>query len=304
MTRPRTSAVPGGEPNSGDRPIEQGEISTPEAPIRTRARGRRLNTLISRTLFGIGLLALWQLLSTTGAINRVFFSDPISIVKKLLDFALGGDAAGRTIYAHIGITLIEVGAGYVIGAIVGLLLGAVLAHYKWMWAMTEPYFLALYGIPKIALAPLFILVFGISYESKLGIAALEVFFFVFFNTIAGIRQIVPEFIELARLMGARGWVLGLKVIVPAAGPQIFVGLRMAVPFSVIGAIVGEFIASTHGVGWLILNYSTLFNSAGMFSAIIILVLIINLGSALVSTIERRVLRWAPQQRANKTVGAA
>jgi len=158
----------------------------------------------------------------------------------------------------------------------------------------EPIIIALNGIPRTALAPLFIVWLGIGLWSKVGVVFLLTFFLNFFNTYTGMRQMDQEYVDLASLMGVKGWKLTFKVILPAISPYVFTGIRTSIPFAVIGAIVGEFVAATEGVGFFIRMSAGIFKTADVFVGIIVLMIMVIIMDRVAEWIERRALRWQSQ----------
>ena len=154
--------------------------------------------------------------------------------------------------------------------------------------------IALNGIPRTALAPLFIVWLGIGLWSKVGVVFLLTFFLNFFNTYTGMRQMDQEYVDLARLMGVKGWKLSVKVIFPAISPYVFTGIRTSIPFAVIGAIVGEFVAATEGVGFFIRMSAGIFKTADVFVGIIVLMIMVIIMDRIAEMVERRALRWQSQ----------
>ena len=160
------------------------------------------------------------------------------------------------------------------GAGFGLSLGFILGRSQFLSAALQPYIIGLYSIPKIALAPVFIVWLGLGMASKVAVVFLASFFLVFFNTYSGLLSINEELVRLARLMGATWPQTVGRVILPAAAHQIFLGLRTAVPYAVIGAVIGEYIGSHEGLGYFILYASQTYDAPALFSGIIILVAIV------------------------------
>jgi len=146
-------------------------------------------------------------------------------------------------------------------------------------------------VPKIALAPLFIIWFGIGMGSKIALASIMVFFLVFYNVFAGVRSVDRELVNLTRVMGANQRQLTYHVYLPAAAPYVMLGMRMAIPYSVIGVIVGEFTSSTQGLGLFIHEASATYDPAGVFAGIVILLGFVVAAGALAGRLERRLLRW-------------
>ena len=192
----------------------------------------------------------------------------------------------------------ELALGYTIGVTAGIVAGYVLGRSQRLARIFEPYVMAFYGIPKIALAPLFIIWFGIGIWSKVTLAATMVFFLVFYNVYSGVRTVDRDLVGLARVLGADETALSRHVYLPAAAPFILLGMRMAVPYAVIGVIVGEFTSAFKGLGLFIHQASTTYDPAGVFAGITILVAFITAMGALTGRLERHLLRWRPGQDHN------
>ena len=175
---------------------------------------------------------------------------------------------------HTWVTFQEIGIGFPIGALTGIWLGYLFGRSKTLADIFEPIIIALYGVPRTALAPLFIVWFGIGIWSKVGVVFILVFFLNFFNTYAGMKQLDQEFVDLARLMGANRWRLSFRVILPAVSPYILTGFKTSIPFSVIGAITGEFIAATEGLGFYIRAAAGVFKTADVFVGIAVLMIMV------------------------------
>ena len=181
--------------------------------------------------------------------------------------------------------------GYVIGVAGGVFGGYALGRSPRLARIFEPYVMAFYGIPKIALAPLFIIWFGIGIGSKVALASIMVFFLVFYNVFAGVRSVDRELVNLTLVMGANQRQLTYHVFLPAAAPFVMLGMRLAIPYSVIGVIVGEFTSSIQGLGLFIHEASSTYDPAGVFAGIVILLGFVTTANIIASAIERRLLRW-------------
>jgi NitT/TauT family transport system permease protein len=195
---------------------------------------------------------------------------------------------------HMQFTVTEALVGYAIGASTGLVSGFLLARIDLVYRIVQPFIIGFYGIPRIALAPLFILWFGIGISSKIAVAAVMTFFIVLINTIAGIRSVPAQLLQVARVMGASEWDLNWKVIFPSATPFIIAGLQIASPQAMIGAIVGEFISSNRGVGHLINRASGWLDTAGLFAGILALMVVVLLMNYAVTAVGDRLMRWNPK----------
>jgi NitT/TauT family transport system permease protein len=232
----------------------------------------------------IGILVLWQV--SVSSKNLMFFSRPTLVAERLYELFVNGE-----IYPHILVTLQEVVIGYIIGAALGLALGFLLGRSKIMSKIFQPFIIGLYSVPKIALAPLFIVWFGLGIESKVAVVVLATFFLVFFNTYSGLLNINEELVNLARLMNASWPQTIRRVILPASAGQIFIGLKTAVPYAVIGAVIGEYIGADAGLGYFVLHASQTFDAPSMFSGIVVLVALVFGVNVVLGVIEKRVMRW-------------
>ena len=189
------------------------------------------------------------------------------------------------------ITLFEAGVGFVLGSVTGGLVGFVLGWVKKLGDLFEPFILSLYTLPKIALAPLFVLWFGIGVSNKVMFSAMLVFFMVFFTTFQGTRQVDRDLVENARLLGASRFHTWTKIAIPYSAVWVFTGLRIGLPYALIGAIVGEFVAADSGVGFRIKEATSFFNTAAVFAGLLLLMAISIMLLSVLKLIERRALRW-------------
>jgi len=262
------------------REVEQSE--------RARDRQNRRNTTLGRLAFAAVFLLSWEVASGR-VLDQFFVSKPSLIVASLWSMI-----DKEQLFYHLQFTVIEAMVGYLIGASAGLAMGFILARSDAVYRIIEPFIVAFYGIPRIALAPLFILWFGIGITSKIAVAAIMVFFIVFINTVAGIRSAPVQLLQVARVMGASQWDLVRKVTFPAATPFIIAALQITVPQAMIGAIVGEFISSNRGVGHLISRAAGWLDTPGLFAGILtllVVVLVMNLG---ITSLGNYLMRWNPK----------
>ena len=244
-------------------------------------------TIIRVAIIG-GFLLLWQIASGPW-IEPFLVSSPSRIFFSLISGFRDGD-----LLQHSWVTFEEIAIGFPVGAISGIALGYAFGRSRLLAEIFEPIIIALNGIPRTALAPLFIVWLGIGLWSKVGVVFLLTFFLNFFNTYTGMRQMDQEYVDLARLMGVKGWRLSFKVIFPAISPYVFTGIRTSIPFAVIGAIVGEFVAATEGVGFFIRMSAGIFKTADVFVGIIVLMIMVIIMDRIAEMVERRALRWQTQ----------
>jgi len=249
---------------------------------------KRLKRIAIGLLPGLVLLAFWEWASGR-LIREIYVSRPSAIAVRLYELFATGE-----IIPHLVVTLQELVLGYIVGVLSGVIVGYWLGRSPRVAAVIEPYVMAFYGIPKIALAPLFIIWFGIGIGSKIALAGIMVFFLTFYNVYTGVRNVDREYANLALIMGAKERQLTRHVYLPAAAPFVLLGMRMAIPYSVIGVIVGEFASSTRGLGLFINQASSTYDPAGVFAGIVILLGFILVANFAAAWAERRLLRWRPQ----------
>jgi NitT/TauT family transport system permease protein len=246
---------------------------------------------------GLCTVVMWELAAWQWPTVARLVSQPTEIARGIVDVISTG-----TIWQHLNATLTEMAVGYAIGAVSGVALGFLCGRIKLLGDILSPYITLFNGIPKVALAPVFVIWFGIGLMSKIAIILTMVFFVVFINTFAGLRSVNEDYVAIVRIMGASHWQVVREVFLPATLPFIIVGLRAGIPFSVIGAVVGEFIAATKGVGFFINYNQGTYDTNGIFVGVTILALLVVVLDWLLSLLERRLLKWRPEVEA-KSVGA-
>lgn len=243
---------------------------------------------LARALLALVLLGLWEGISGP-VIDKFWLSRPSEIAVWLWTSTLSGQLP-----RDLELTFRETAIGYVYGVIAGLGLGLGLAQSEKVALVTKPFIMAVYGIPRIALAPVFILWFGIGLYSKVMMAAMATFLLVFFNTYEGILSADLELRNVARVLGASRWKLFWRVTLPNASPWIIAGLRIAIPQALVAATVAEFIASTGGLGFRIMDTTNTLDTPGTMGGIVVLMIVVIVLNNLLDRIENRVLRWRPK----------
>ena len=263
----------------------------------TRRRGRANWRGLLVFLPGVATVILWEIAAWEWQSVARLVSQPTEIAHGIVDVVATG-----TSWQHLEATLTEMAVGYAIGAVSGVALGFLFGRVKLLGDIFNPYITLFNGIPKVALAPVFVIWFGIGVMSKIAIILTMVFFVVFINTFAGLRSVNEDYVAIVRIMGASGWQVVREVFLPATLPFIIVGLRAGIPFSVIGAVVGEFIAATKGLGYFINYHQGTYDTNGIFVGVTILALLVVVLDGVLSLLERRLLKWRPEVEA-KNVGA-
>ncbi|MDY7030477.1 MAG: ABC transporter permease [Thermodesulfobacteriota bacterium] len=243
---------------------------------------------ILRVLIALSLFLAWEIGTRLETLDKFFFSSPSEIGRDVFDLFITGK-----VYPHIAMTMTEVFAGLLFGSITGIFAGILLGKYETLAGAMDPVIMGLYAIPKIAIAPLFILWFGLGIIGKIVFAWVVVFFLIFFNTYAGMRNVDPELIDSVKAMGGNEWHILTKVSIPSSIPWILVGLRASLGSSVIAAIVGEFVAADIGLGHLIMEGLTLFMTQRVLAVVLLLSIIVITMDICLRKIEKRFLRWRP-----------
>ncbi len=267
------------------------ETSLLEAASR-RARWERVRRGVIVALGRITVLALCLVLWTTVSgrwLDHSLISDPREVLAAALDALVSG-----RLWPHLAQTLLEVALGYAIGATAGLGLALGVGLSETAQRVLRPFLTALYAIPKVAMAPLIIMWFGLGTSPKVFLAAAFVFFVVFMSGIAGVENVNPNHISVARVMGASRTAVLSKIVLPSIVPFLMTGLRLAIPEAFTGAVIGEFLAANRGVGYLINSAATQLNMAASFAAILVLLLLVMVFDVAVSMLERNALRWRPR----------
>jgi NitT/TauT family transport system permease protein len=250
-------------------------------------QGYRTVVWSTRVLVLVVGLVSWWLLSGP-VLDPQFFGSPVGVAERLAEWTGNG-----VLLTNTWITVQEVVLGFVFGALAGAVLAYLVAPVRVIWDVISPFVMALYAIPKVALAPLFIVWFGIGIDMKVILAAVSVFFLVFLNTAVGVQEVDRGLIDAVRLMGASRRDIAFKVTLPASMTGLLTGLRVAIPYAVIGAVIGELVASNRGLGFLISDSSARFDTNGVFAALVVLSILATILNSLVSLLSRRANRWKP-----------
>jgi len=267
---------------------------SPSSTGRTSRRRRRVPLAIRllQVVLVLVVIGLWEGLGRAGIIDPFFFSRPGDIGRQVVEWVRTG-----SILPHLQVTLTEALLALVIGMALGLVVGFVLARVRFLALLLDPFIKVLNALPRVVLAPLFLLWFGLGIWSKVAFGVTLVFFIVFFNTYQGIREVDPVLVSNARMLRATEPQLVRHVFLPSALTWIFSSLHVSVGFSIVGAVVGEYLGSSSGVGYIIAQAEGTFDTTGVFAGMVVLSVVVVLIDVLVGVIERYLLRWKPEAAA-------
>jgi NitT/TauT family transport system permease protein len=256
--------------------------------------------IILQLLVAVVAIAVWHV-GTTVPIFGVkllppfFFSTPHDVGARIVKWFAEG-----TIWQHLWITLLESVLAFVIGSIAGVLIGFSLARRPLVAAVFDPYVKMLNALPRVVLAPIFALWLGLGIWSKVALGITLVFFIVFFNVYQGVKEVSPAILANARMLGMNERQLIRHVYWPSALSWMFSSLHTAVGFAVVGAVVGEYLGSAAGLGYVIQQAEGLFDVAGVYAGMVVLAVFVLVIDALVTVVERRLLVWRPQVPEGRT----
>jgi NitT/TauT family transport system permease protein len=254
---------------------------------------QRARLVVVQFLVAIVVIGAWQLLSSVPIFGVVwlqpfFFSKPADVAMRIFKWFVDG-----SIWKHLWITLAESMLAFAIGSVGGVLLGFWFARKPTIAAVFDPYVKMINALPRVVLAPIFTLWFGLGIWSKVALGVTLVFFIVFFNVYQGVKEVSPTVLANARMLGMNERQLMRHVYWPSALSWMFSSLHTSVGFAVVGAVVGEYLGSAGGLGYLIQQAEGVFDVAGVFAGMFVLAAFVVLIDAVVSLIERRLLIWRP-----------
>ncbi|GHO80938.1 ABC transporter permease [Ktedonobacter sp. SOSP1-85] len=279
-------------------------VNEAEASIVTKARQARTRQRIIVNILRIGLLVVlvggWELLSRLNIIDPFFWGQPSGIWVQLVTWVTQGTAQGP-LWVQIGVTLEETFIGFVIGVVLGVISGVVLGRNHFLADILSPYIKAANAIPRVVLGSIFAIGLGLGIQSKIALAVVLVFFIVFFNAFQGVREVDRNLIANARLLGASSRKVSTEVIIPSALTWIIASLHTSFSFALVGAVVGEFIGSTEGLGLMIESAQANFNANGVFAAMAILAAVALIMEFLVTALENRLITWRPNTVKDVTI---
>jgi NitT/TauT family transport system permease protein len=278
--------------------VETVDRAEPAAPAREARPGvlRRYPQFTISPALLVALIAAWWLATDVLRVPAYIVPPPQDVLRAAIAGLSRWPWEKASFWYHAGVTVWEAILGFAIGSALGALLGLVLSHWPILGKSWYPYIVGFQSLPKVALAPLMVVWFGFGIEGKVFITAIITFFPVLVNMMAGYQAVEPERIELARSCNASELHLLTKIIIPSCLPFLFAGLGVASVLSILGAVVGEFVGASAGLGMLLMQYNQAMEISPMFAVILLLAVIGFLMNYAVSLIERRYCFWA--QRGN------
>jgi len=275
--------------------------STDPAPATKKAKPRlpRGQLAIAHVLLLGGILLFWYLMTEPGLIPpfyfddpmraKFFFGQPLEVFKRIWTWFAGG-----SIYLHLGVTLIETLLAFAIGTLLGMAFGLWLALSPTASILADPYIKAMNAMPRVILAPIFAVWFGLGITSKVVFGVTLVFFIVFFNVYQGVKEVSPVVLANARMLGASRSQLLRYVYLPSATSWVFSGLHTSIGLAFVGAVVGEYLGSSRGVGYLIQQAEGVFDIDTVFAGILVLTVFALVLDFIVTRVENRLLVWRPR----------
>jgi NitT/TauT family transport system permease protein len=289
------SAISNGSKETITPPVYQ---PVPSAIAARRRRRILVNSL--RVLLLVVIIGGWELASRVGIVDKFFWGQPSGIWGQLVKWVTQGTAQGP-LWQQIAVTLEETVLGFAIGVVLGVVFGVILGRNRFLADVLGPYIKAANSIPRVVLGSIFVIGLGLGIQSKVALAVVLVFFIVFFNAFQGVREVDRNLLANARILGASPRQLTAQIIIPSALTWIIASLHTSFSFALVGAVVGEFLGSTQGIGLMIQTAQGTFNANGVFAAMTILAVVALTMETLVTALENRLLHWRPTTVSDVTI---
>jgi len=251
-----------------------------------------LTMRLTQLVLALVVLGAWELLVRAGIIDEFFFPRPSDILSTVWVWISTG-----YVFPHLLITMEESILAFIVGAAAGLFLGFLLARVRFLERLLDPFLQMFNALPRVVLAPIFLLWFGLGIWSKVAFGFTLVFFIVFFNTLEGVKGVDRVLVDNARMLGATEKQLLRHVFIPSALTWIFSSLHISVGFAITGAVVGEYLGASSGVGYAIAQAQGVFDTRGVFAGMFILMFAVLIIDLLVNRLEKHLLKWRPSRSA-------
>ncbi|MFF5023441.1 ABC transporter permease [Streptomyces collinus] len=273
----------------------------PAVTAAQRAARRRV-ALVWAGRIGLAVLVIggWQAFTTWGLVDPFFFGQPSGIWQRLIDLFEHGTQFG-SFYENIWTTIQEALVGFVVGSLTGVVLGIALGQSRYLSDVLGPYIKMVNAIPRIVLGSIFIVAFGIGVTPKILLAAVLVFFIVFFNAFQGVREVDRNVLANVRVLGASQTQIIRHVVLPSALTWIIASLHSAFGFAIVGALVGEVLGAQSGLGLVIKTAQNNFDPNGVFATMLVIAVIVLGAEWLIGKLEHRLLSWRPPSASETNV---
>ncbi len=284
MTKTTINTSPVFQPGTSDSEIE--------AAAALAARKRHFAVYFWRYFILVVFLGGWELATRMTILDAFFYSSPVAIAARLVDWVTEGTSVVQLWY-HLWVTMEESLLGFFSGSVAGIVAGIALGRNRMLADVFSIYIKVINSVPRVVLAPIFIMIFGLGLTSKVALSFVMVFFVVFSNAFQGVVEADRNLLSNAQILGAKGWQLTRSVVIPSAMSWIFASLHVSFGFAIVGAIVGEFVGARYGIGLLINVAKGSFDSAGMYAAIVIIMVVALAAEYGMTLIENRLAKWRP-----------
>ena len=268
---------------------------------RRAKRRRRFWLWTARLGFAVFIIGGWQLCTSLGWVDKFFYGQPSMIWHSLVHLFTKGTEFG-SIWDDIGVTLKEAVYGFFLGTGAGIVMGLLLGQNRFLADVLSPYIKIVNAIPRIILGVIFVVAFGLGIFPKVLLAAVLVFFIVFFNAFQGVREVNPNLVANVKVLGASALQVARHVTIPSALTWIIASLHTAFGFAIIGALVGEVLGSQRGMGLVIVQAQNRFDPNTVFAGMAIMAVITLAAEYLITLLEKRVLSWRPPSHAESAAG--
>jgi NitT/TauT family transport system permease protein len=267
-------------------------LAKDEQIAQRRIRARKWTIIALRIAVLVFVLGGWEVAARQQWIDPFFFSMPSLIYQQLVEWFTNGTSQGPLL-VQVLVTLEETGLGFLIGSVAGIVCGIVLGRNKLLSDVFSLYIQIANSIPRVVLGSVFVIALGLGMASKVALAVVMVFFVVFGNAFQGVREADRYMIANAQILGASKHQVTMSVVIPSALSWILASLHVSFGFALVGAVVGEFLGSKQGIGLLISTAQGAFNASGVFAAMIVLAVVALAADYLLTSLERRLLKWKP-----------
>jgi NitT/TauT family transport system permease protein len=272
--------------------VKSGPQTSASAAAKRKVRKRTALVWAGRVGLAAFVIGGWQAFTAWGIVDKFFFGQPSGIAKRLVQYFQHGTETG-SFYANIWTTIQEALVGFAIGTVAGVIFGVALGQSRFLAEVLGPYIKVVNAIPRIVLGSIFIVAFGIGTLPKILLAAVLVFFIVFFNAFQGVREVDRNILANAKVLGASQLQIIRHVTVPSALTWIIASLHSAFGFAIVGALVGEVLGAQSGLGLVIKTAQDQFDPNGVFATMLVIAVIVLGAEWLIGKLEHRLLSWRP-----------